>query len=408
MATTLPAASARSTPAAAAPLSTSTAVTTVRRALVIAASLTQVGIIWDIAWHRSVGRDTFWTAPHMVEYAAAIIVGLACGWLVLRTTFAERNTDRSAMVGFWGFRGPMGAWVCIWGTFAMLASAPFDDWWHNAYGLDVKIVSPPHMVLAAGMFAIVAGALLMTLTEQNLSGQSRATESRAAKWGYAFTAGLMLLSFATASFEYTGFPNLWHGNAFYGVAAGLFPFALAFVARTGKLRWPATASAGIFMLVSLTLSWVLQLVPATPKLAPIENPITHLVPAPFPILLIVPAFAFDLIYQRWRDRGDWRLAAMLGVAFVAVFAAASWPAAEFLLSPMARNRVFLADQWDYSARLGAWRYQYWDLLRPFRSRGGVRGGATPVGLGFLTAALIGTVSARLGLALGSWMREVRR
>jgi len=34
----------------------------------------------------------------------------------------------------------------------MLASAPFDDWWHNAYGLDVRIISPPHMVLAAGFF----------------------------------------------------------------------------------------------------------------------------------------------------------------------------------------------------------------------------------------------------------------
>ncbi len=28
----------------------------------------------------------------------------------------------------------------------MITSAPFDDWWHNAYGLDVKILSPPHVV----------------------------------------------------------------------------------------------------------------------------------------------------------------------------------------------------------------------------------------------------------------------
>ena len=46
------------------------------------------------------------------------------------------------------------AWVAIWGAIAMLTSAPFDDWWHNAYGLDVKIVSPPHMVLAAGIVAV--------------------------------------------------------------------------------------------------------------------------------------------------------------------------------------------------------------------------------------------------------------
>ena len=34
----------------------------------------------------------------------------------------------------------------------MITSAPFDNWWHEAYGLDVKILSPPHMLLAAGIF----------------------------------------------------------------------------------------------------------------------------------------------------------------------------------------------------------------------------------------------------------------
>ena len=29
----------------------------------------------------------------------------------------------------------------------MIVSAPFDNWWHNAYGLDVRIISHPHMVL---------------------------------------------------------------------------------------------------------------------------------------------------------------------------------------------------------------------------------------------------------------------
>ena len=57
---------------------------------------------------------------------------------------------REASVKMWGFRGPLGAFITAWGGIAMLVSAPFDDWWHNAYGLDVKILSPPHTVLAAG------------------------------------------------------------------------------------------------------------------------------------------------------------------------------------------------------------------------------------------------------------------
>jgi hypothetical protein len=373
----------------------------VTRAVVVAASLIVIGLIWDIAWHRSVGRDTFWSPPHMVEYAAAIIVGLSCGWLVLRSTFTADRGDRGEMVRFWGFRGPIGAWVCTWGALAMITSAPFDDWWHNAYGLDVKIVSPPHMLLLAGMLAIVTGAMLMALARQNRAAMVQQT---AARWSYAFVSGLVLLLLVTATFEYTGFPNLWRGKAFYQISAAVFPFALSFAARTGKLRWPATASAGLFMLSSLVLSWVLQMVPATARLAPIQNPVTHLVPAPFPILLIVPAIGFDLLYRKWGQRGDWKLSLFLGIAFVTLFLAVSWPAAAFFLSPSARNPVFLADQWDYTARLGAWRYQYWDSVQEVPAGTGAR----PIGMGILVAILFASASSRLGLAWGKWLREVKR
>ena len=377
------------------------AITKVRHALVVAAVLIEVGAVWDIAWHQSIGRDTFWSPPHMVQYASVLVVGLFCSWLILRTTFAGTSAARGAMVRFWGFRGPMGAWVCIWGTFAMLVSAPFDNWWHSPYGLDVKIVSPPHMMLAAGMISIIVGALLMTLAAQN---HVDALDSRSARWSYAFTGGLVIFALSIGSFEYTGYPNLWHSKAFYLVAAAIFSLLLACIARTGRLRWPATAAAGFFMLTSLLLNWTLQLFPATPRLAPIQNPVTHLVPMPFPILLVVPAIAFDVLHRRWNGRGDWRLAAFLGATFVITFAAASWPMAAFLLSPSARNQIFLADQWAYFVRLGPWRYKYWDSVR------GIWAGqlATPIGVGFLTAMLVGTISARVGLAFGNWMRQVRR
>ena len=122
-------------------------------AVLFGATSIVVGIIWDISWHKTIGRDTFWTAPHLLEQVGAIVAGVSCGWLVLHTTFAGTPDQRGRSVRFWGFRGPLGAWLTIWGTFVMITSAPFDDWWHNAYGLDVKIMSPPHMVLAVGMIA---------------------------------------------------------------------------------------------------------------------------------------------------------------------------------------------------------------------------------------------------------------
>src|SRR5438093_1343572 len=118
------------------------------------------------------------------------------------TLFSART--RAASVGFWGFRGPLGAWLCIWGSFAMLTSAPFDNWWHTAYGLDVEILSPPHTVLGLGMIAIEIGAMLLVLAHQNRAGGA----SSALGWLYIYCAGIALLMAATIAWEYTGFPNM--------------------------------------------------------------------------------------------------------------------------------------------------------------------------------------------------------
>lgn len=368
-------------------------------AVLVAAGLIAIGLIWDIAWHRSVGRDTFWSPPHMVEYVAAIIVGASCGWLILRSTFWGTPEEQSHMVRFWGFRGPLGAWAAVWGSLAMLVSAPFDDWWHNAYGLDVQIVSPPHMVLGAGMTAIIVGAWLMTLAEQN-----RAT-LRSRKFAIIFAAAsaILLLMIVTITMEYTAMPNLWRGATFYLVSAALFPLVLAAAARSGRLNWPATATAGIFMLASLVLSWVLQSVPATPRLAPINNPVTHLVAAPFPIALLVPAVVFDLLHRKLGSGRDWRLSALLGIGFVLALLAISWPLAGFLLSPAARTPLFLNGNWDFSVVPGPWQYEYWEAMG--------RGGAfdiAAVAQVVLLGAVFAAVSSRLGLGLGTWMRKVRR
>ncbi len=369
-------------------------------AVLVAAVLIATGLIWDIAWHRSIGRDTFWTPPHMVEYAAALIVGVGCGWLILKSSVRGTEAEQGSMVRFWGFHGPLGAWVAVWGSLAMLVSAPFDNWWHNAYGLDVKIVSPPHMLLGAGMTAIIVGAWLMTLAEQN-----RTTE-RHQRFAivFAVASAIFLLMVVTITMEYTGFPNLWRSQVFYLVSAAIFPFVLAAAARAGRLRWPATVTAMIFMGVSLTLSWIIQNVPATPLLAPINNPITHLVAAPFPLALIVPAALFDGLQHRVGNHRDWRLSLLFGAGFVAALLAVSWPLSAFLLSPAARNHLFLADQWDFSIRPGAWQYQYWEDLRGGRTQAGPLAFVRVL----LIAGLIAAASSRLGLGLGSWMRKVKR
>ncbi|HEX6252259.1 MAG TPA: hypothetical protein VFZ56_12585 [Gemmatimonadaceae bacterium] len=353
-----------------------------------------IGLIWDISWHRTIGRDTFWSPPHVLEQLAAIVTGLVCGWVVLRTTFAGSPEERATSVRFWGFRGPLGAWVCIWATLMMISSAPFDNWWHNAYGLDVKIISPPHMVLAAGMVGIQLGAMLLAAAAQN-----RATdEATRRKLGYLYSisAGIILAMVATLIMEEASMANQMRGSTFYRLTAMVFPLVLVAAARGSGLKWSATIAALVYMAIELVMIWTLQLFPATPMLAPIYNPVTHMVPPPFPLLVAVPAIAIDLLLSRWK-RSDWLLVPVIGIAFVALMVAVHWYWSAFMISPAARNYFFGADQWDYNVRLGPWRYQYW----------AAESGVTLL-KGLSIAAAYATISAGIGLLWGRGMARVRR
>ena len=369
-------------------------------AVTLASTSVIVGLLWDISWHRTIGRDTFLTPAHVAIYLGAVIAGLACGTLALRTTFAGSASERASAVTFWGFRAPLGAWVCIWGTFAMLTSAPFDNWWHNAYGLDVEILSPPHAVLGVGMIAIQIGAMLMVLAQQNRSGEAAGP----LRWMYVYCAGIALLMVATMVWEYTGFANSMHSALFYRVAAIALPAFIIAPARAGRMRWPATAVALVYMGLTLAMAWILPLIPATPRLAPVYNPVTHLAPPTFPLLLVVPAFCFDLLMRRAGERRDVALAAAMGVVFVVSLLLVQWPFADFLLSPAARNPFFAADHWDYSSQLGPWRYRYWDL----DEAGPGQWSAVKFWSGIALATGIAIVTSWLGLARGRWMKSVQR
>jgi hypothetical protein len=130
-----------------------------------------IGGLWDISWHISVGRDTFWTPPHMLIQLCAVIGGLTSVYLIVRTTFFGSPAERQASVNVLGLRAPLGAFMCGWGALAMLTSAPFDNWWHEAYGLDVKVLSPPHTVLAVGAIAVIYGGFILIMAQLNRAGE---------------------------------------------------------------------------------------------------------------------------------------------------------------------------------------------------------------------------------------------
>ncbi len=79
--------------------------------LAFAATCITVGIIWDISWHETIGRDTFWTPAHLAIYLGGALGGCVGGWLAIQHTFLAGPAEKAASVRVFGARAPLGAWV---------------------------------------------------------------------------------------------------------------------------------------------------------------------------------------------------------------------------------------------------------------------------------------------------------
>jgi hypothetical protein len=373
--------------------------------LLMTAAMTSIaiGIVWDISWHETIGRDAFWTPAHMAIYLGGVLGGSVGGWLAIKHTFFGGAAGRNSSVGLFGARAPLGAWVAIWGALAMLTSAPFDDWWHNAYGLDVRIVSPPHAVLGLGMFGISVGALLLVLSRQNRLHDLASTKGSGL---YIYTGGVFVLLGSVFLLEYI-WPNEQHTGLFFKVCALMFPARLVALSCAGRVSWPATRVAAVYIGLLCGIDWILGLYPAQPKLAPIFNPVTHMVALPFPLLLIFPGMVVDLLLRKAGETdGKLRragLAIVLGGAFLAVFIAVQWHFSRFLISPHADNWFFMGDRiWGYSFRHGDWQGRFW-RVDPNEPR------FDPLNISAIGSAwAIASGSSWVGLFFGRWMRKVRR
>ncbi|HEY0550061.1 MAG TPA: hypothetical protein VGF13_10715, partial [Verrucomicrobiae bacterium] len=81
----------------------------ISRTVMVGATLIVIGILWDISWHRTIGRDTFWTPAHIAIQLGGLMGGFTAGWLVVRTTFFGTREEKAATVKLWGFHAPLGA-----------------------------------------------------------------------------------------------------------------------------------------------------------------------------------------------------------------------------------------------------------------------------------------------------------
>jgi len=354
-----------------------------------------VGALWDISWHESIGRDTFWTPAHIAIYLCGVLAGIAYGYLILSTTFSSHATLEGSSVRILGLRGPLGAFIASWGGIAMLTSAPFDNWWHDAYGLDVKILSPPHVVLFIGVYAILAGTLVLIAGYMNRAvGQQR----KAARNLYLYVAGITTVAASVVILQLTS-RTLLHNSSPYIAISLLIPIVMAITSRATGVKYAATFVSGFYMVFVIAMILILPLFPAEPKLGPVYQHVTHFVPPPFPLLLVVPGLVLDLFWSVSRDWNRWKLAAYSAVLFVGSLVAVQYPFASFLLSPASKNAFFGTSYLPYATSPASYTARGMFYLTD---------SAAQFWMGMLIAIVCATLSTRFGIARGEWMAKVKR
>ena len=243
---------------------------------------------WDIWWHAAVGRDSFWEPPHILLQAAiaVIIAGAAYGW--------------------WHARTRSWQWIALAALLVPL-SAPFDELWHRAYGVETLISplivwSPPHVALVVGLLAV--GALLLPLLRQE-------PDPVATTLFIALVAAslLELLVFLTIPLQPLGPYRLigFVGAGSPGLAAGLvLVAAMRLIPHVG----PATLTMAFFLLLNqLTLGE--QLAPGV-----IVPPHPHAPPWLAVFALLAGAVWVDLAGRRL---APWATGAVAGFIIAAIF-----------------------------------------------------------------------------------------
>lgn len=209
---------------------------TLRRAALWALLLSKLiggwGVQWDIQWHVLIGRDSFWIPPHLMTYA-----GVALTVLISFGILAWDTARGAGSVRVLGLRSTRGFHLAAWGIAITVLAAPFDDFWHRMFGLDVTLWSPPHLL---GILGSVINTLACLLIIREVYPAGSLT-----RLGAMVLAGAMLYGNLHLTVDpSTRIAYLYGGARFYTLAilsALILPVALVTTTRLSGRRWAPLA-----------------------------------------------------------------------------------------------------------------------------------------------------------------------
>src|SRR6266487_3264265 len=144
--------------------------------MLILALQAELGLAWDRNWHDLVGRNEFFTPPHIMLYSGIAVSGLIALFVVLIDTYRYYKKtpgvdDNSTVRILRFFHAPLGYVILGFGALIDLLAAPFDNYWHILYGIDVTLWSPFHLMGTVGGILAGLGAAYIFASEATIERQ---------------------------------------------------------------------------------------------------------------------------------------------------------------------------------------------------------------------------------------------
>lgn len=262
-----------------------------------------MGLYWDVAWHIDLGRDELLLNPSHTM----IVLGLG-GLMYAAAIAVTFATLDKAEVGF-KYKGLTIPWSAV-PLFVLglggLAAFPFDELWHQAYGLDVTLWSPTHLQLLTGGGLATLAVWLMVA-----EGSKDATPTKTGRFIHIMVSGAALVGLTIYQGEFD-FRVPQFQLAYYPVLAMIAAGFVLTMARIALGPWGAfktvlfylSVRGFLVLIVTGALNHTLTYFP------------TYLIPA-----LAVEAIAFMVGTQ---NRTRFALAAGAAVGTVGLAAELVW------------------------------------------------------------------------------------
>ncbi|KPC71788.1 hypothetical protein ABZ038_12665 [Streptomyces sp. NPDC006349] len=235
---------------------------------------------WDDSLHTDVGRDTFWSAPHVFLYGSLMVTLAATAWWGLGRV--RSRGWRTALAD------PLLRWAAV-SAGAIGVSAPADEAWHTAFGRDAVLWSPPHLLAIVATFALAVTLL-------------RAIAAEGGGRPLMLGGGLVLAASLAPVMEYESDVPQYSAVWFLPAAATGLTLAIVLIRRFDPHPWAVTRAA--LLATGLRLAVI-----------PVLAGLGHSTPIVPPVLVI--ALAADAVRRKWTS--PWGLVPAVPLAVHAAY-----------------------------------------------------------------------------------------